>query len=68
MPFEAEDLDRLVKTLESMLDRFKDSGSISLRALLIPVCLLSVRRASGDDLISRFKALVERGGRQDRLE
>jgi hypothetical protein len=34
--FEAEDLDRLIKTLESMLDRFKDSGSISLFDCTVP--------------------------------
>jgi hypothetical protein len=30
LPIEANDLDRLVKTLEAMLDRFKQSGSIRL--------------------------------------
>lgn len=36
MPLEAEDLDRLVKTLESMLDRFKESGSIFMVDCTVP--------------------------------
>jgi hypothetical protein len=52
VPLEADDLDRLVKTLESMLDRFKESGSIFLRDCTVPIVTKSGKGKEAKSIIT----------------